>query len=276
MIHGCRRVSGLRRGIGLSVVPFQSVQKMSRSPLPTEVLHFIEPQRSCSYIPTERAALEYRMFPTLSASELDHLISRGWRRFGVHVFRPACSACRQCVPIRVDVKKFRPSKGQRKTQRRNQHVRVSLHHPSVTREHLRLYNAWHEDMTARRNWPLQQSSPSEYAEGFLSGDFPSGRELRYFDGEELIGVGLIDQLPQALSSAYFYHAPSWRPWGPGTFSLLCEIELARRLDLDYVYLGYWIGACASMSYKNRFVPYEILTGRPADDESPHWTRPAAE
>lgn len=101
--------------------------------------------------------------------------------------------------------------------------------------------------------------------------FPSARELRYFDGETLIGIGLIDLLPESLSSAYFYHDPEWRPLAPGTFSLMCEIELARQRGLKSLYLGYWIGACPSMSYKNRFDPHELLPERPEDHEAPTWS-----
>jgi arginine-tRNA-protein transferase len=96
--------------------------------------------------------------------------------------------------------------------------------------------------------------------------------MRYFREETLVGVGLIDLLPHSLSSIYFYHAPDWRPDGPGTFSMLCEIELARQRQLDFVYLGYWIRDCQSMAYKNRFVPHELLRSRPGERMEPDWQR----
>jgi leucyl-tRNA---protein transferase len=269
---------------------------MSHLRKPTELLRLVESPRTCSYVETETAQLEYRIFASLTPEELESLVERGWRRFGVQVFRPRCAACTQCVPIRIDVQNYRPSKSQRKTWRRNRHLRVELHRPTVTSEHVELYNAWHRDMTRRRGWRLQQTASEDYAQGFLGklpfgtqsrsgavvdpdalqeclNRFPSAHELRYFDGETLIGIGLIDLLPESLSSAYFYHAPEWRPLAPGTFSLMCEIELARQRGLKYLYLGYWIEACPSMSYKNRFDPYELLHGRPEDDETALWQRP---
>ncbi len=243
---------------------------MASQKLPEEALRITESPRPCSYLPAETASLEYRLFHSLQPSEVEFLLERGWRRFGMHLFRPACQSCSKCVPIRVDVEHFQPTKSQRRTLRRNQHIVASLHEPALTQQHLDLYNRWHVDMTNRRGWKLQQTTPQDYAEGFLMGDFPSLHEIRYFDGDNLVGVGLIDLLPQSISSAYFYHDPDWRPLGPGTFSMLREIEFAQNLGLKHLYLGYWIADCLSMEYKNRFHPSETLCGYPDDEILPVW------
>ncbi|WP_175517733.1 arginyltransferase [Planctomicrobium piriforme] len=240
--------------------------------IPAAPLEFIEPQRPCSYLPEQTAALEYRGYPGLSPDALEELICRGWRRFGVQVFRPACPACQKCIPVRIDVASFQPTKSQRRTQRRNDHITFELATATVSEQHVDLYNRWHADMADRRDWREQETDPRNYARSFLSGAFPSAHELRYYDSDELVGIGLIDMLPSALSSIYFYHAPEWRPLGPGTFSLLCEIELARRLGLQHVYLGFWIAECPSMAYKNRFHPHEVLLSRPTDEEQPQWLK----
>lgn len=243
---------------------------MDAEQLPPEVDRLTENPRPCSYLSTETASLEYRLFHALAPEAVEHLLERGWRRFGTHLFRPTCVDCQKCVPIRVDVQHFKPSKSQRKIARRNQHIQVSFHEPGLTQQHINLYNLWHDDMTDRRGWSPQQTDPQDYAQGFLRGYFPSLHELRYFADGELVGVGLIDVLPLSLSSAYFYHAPDWRQLGPGTFSLLCEIELAKSMGKSHLYLGYWIEDCSSMAYKNRFLPAETLQGSPADNSLPNW------
>lgn len=235
-----------------------------------------EPPRECSYLPSEQASLHYVFHQGLAPADLEALISRGWRRFGSHLFRPACSACRKCISLRVNVAEFAPTKSQRRARRRNAHIHVELHPATVTAQHVDLYNRWHADMAVRSDWRLQQTSPASYAESFLLGDCPSLHELRYFDGTKLVGVGLIEILPHSLSSVYFFHDPEWRPLGPGTYSVLCEVELARALNLAHLYLGYWIEQCPSMSYKNRFVPHEILIGRPGIEEEPLWQRVTAQ
>ncbi|WP_437223855.1 arginyltransferase [Planctomicrobium sp. SH661] len=238
--------------------------------LPEELLHLTEPPRTCSYLPDQTAALEYRSYRGLSPHQLESMLERGWRRFGIDIFRPACAACTKCVPIRVKVQDFHPNKSQRRTLKKNSHITVTLHPAGVSEDHVRLYNDWHVDMTERRDWKPQRHTMKGYARSFLVGEYPSLHELQYRDGDELVGVGLIDCLPHSVSSVYFFHAPAWRDLGPGTFSLLCEIELARRLNLDFVYLGYWIGECPSMAYKNRFHPHQVLRSRPEDEEIPAW------
>ena len=100
---------------------------------------------------------------------------------------------------------------------------------------------------------------------------PSAQISRqYYRGERLIGVGLIDILPDGLSSVYFYHAPEWRPQAPGVFSLMCEFDFCRERGIPYLYLGYWIERCPSMAYKSGYGPHEVLENYVEEDESPEW------
>lgn len=231
---------------------------------------FDTPPRRCSYVPTETASLSYRISSGMPGPVFAELLRRGWRRHGVHLFRPGCPACLKCRSIRVDVENFAPSHSQRRCRRRNAPVEVILEAPTVTAQHVALYNAWHADMSARRGWPLQQLTAEEYAESFLAGSWEFAREMRYLEAGRLVGVGLVDVVDEALSSVYFYHAPDWRPRGPGTFSALCEIDLCRRSGRRWCYLGYWIAECPSMAYKNRFRPHEILESYVAEHQEPVW------
>jgi arginine-tRNA-protein transferase len=140
----------------------------------------------------------------------------------------------------------------------------------VSSEHVALYNEWHRFMHRHRQWPLQQSTPKSYADEFLSGASDYGRQWLYFDGNELVGVALMDEVPGAISLVYFFYSPSWRADSPGTFSILKQIRYAQLRQLDYAYLGYWIDECQSMSYKGRFHPREILEKYPAGGEMPIW------
>ena len=46
----------------------------------------------------------------------------------------------------------------------------------------------------------------------------------------------------------------------GTYSILTQIALARRADLDWVYLGLTIEDSPPMAYKTRFRPHERRIG----------------
>ena len=241
----------------------------------TELLRGVSPTRECSYLPDETASLEYRYLLDIGPAAFEAMLSRGWRRQGACFFRPRCPACVKCRSLRVLVDAFAPDKSQRRCLKKNADVRLVVRNPRVTAEHLAVFDAYHADMHARRGWPYEPTTAEDYAQTVLAGRFAFAREFAYLRGTELFGVGLVDLTPAALSSIYFYHRPDWRPAGPGTFSALKEIEYARESGRRHVYLGYWIAENASMAYKNRFGPHEILTRYVADDERPEWRPPTA-
>lgn len=224
----------------------------------------------CSYLPAETASLTYRLSLGMPAEILGDLLRRGWRRHGCHLFRPECPSCVKCRSLRVDVERFAPSKSQRRCRNRNREINVVMQRPTVSHDHVALYNAWHDDMTARRHWRRQQTTEEDYSDAFLAGRWESAYEMLYYDGPQLVGVGLVDVVGDALSSIYFFHDPAWRPRGPGTYSVLREIEFCRKTGRRWCYLGYWISECPSMAYKNRFTPCEILSEFGPDDAEPVW------
>jgi arginine-tRNA-protein transferase len=64
-----------------------------------------------------------------------------------------------------------------------------------------------------------------------------------------------------MSTVYFFFDLEESRRSLGTFSALIEIETARRLDLPYYYLGYWVPGCRKMEYKAALGPHELLIGQ---------------
>lgn len=124
-----------------------------------------------------------------------------------------------------------------------------------------------------KGWAKSVLTRSEYEYSFVAGRWQFAYEGRYFDGDRLVGIGLIDWLPRSLSSVYFYHDPAWRKLAPGVFSVMQQIEFCRTLGLPYLYLGYWIAECSSMAYKSQYRPHELLQGRPENAEPDLWRPP---
>jgi arginine-tRNA-protein transferase len=170
---------------------------------------------------------------------------------------------------------FEPSKSERRNLRRNSQLELVVQPPTVTEQHLRIYNAYHADMHLRRGWPLHPITRENYEEMYLAAPGDFAREFLYFDHGKLVGIGLVDVLQESSSSVYFYHDPAQRSSALGVFSILRELQFAREQGLRHHYLGYWIAECQSMAYKANYNPHEILQRYPGDDEEPVWLRAEA-
>ena len=238
-----------------------------------ELTRFTTRPYRCPYLPRETASLTYRILLDIRASDYEDLLQRGWRRFGCEFFRPVCAACAECRSLRLKLRDFKPSRSQRRALKANTDIEVTVQRPTATPSHVRLYNAYHQDMAARKQWPYRAHTMQSYYENFVIGEWDFARELQYYADGHLVGVALADVTPNALTSIYFYHDPAWRPRSPGVFSILQQAAYARELGLTHQYLGYWVPGSRSMDYKAQYRPHELLTRYPADHEAPVWLDP---
>jgi arginine-tRNA-protein transferase len=236
---------------------------------------FVERPHACAYLPQERASLEVRVMLDVSAPETGALLERGWRRFGPIYFRPACASCAECVSLRVDVARFAPSKTQRRIARMGARLRRVVGTPQVDGARLDLYSRWHADREKARGWAPNAQDGERYGLEFAF-HHPCAREAAFYDddapeGARLVGVGLFDETPSALSAAFFFHepAPEYARMSLGTLNVLTLVDGARAKGLPHVYLGYRVSGCQSLRYKSSFRPHEALRKRALSrDEAP--------
>jgi arginine-tRNA-protein transferase len=232
----------------------------------------VEAPRPCSYLANEVASLEHRVMLDVSPEELDRLLERGWRRFGPDYFRPACAACSKCISTRVPVASFAPTKSQRRALRNAAGLRVMVGAPSVDEERIALYQRWHADREAAREWSPSRLDEREYTFQFAF-PHPSAREVALHDddaGGRLVGIGICDETPRAWSLVYFFFDPAYASRSLGVANVLYGIEIARARGLRHVYLGYVVEACPSLRYKGAFGPREELMGWADPHEEPRW------
>lgn len=236
--------------------------------------HWVADPSSCAYLPDQLSSLEYRLMLDVSPAEMDVLLERGWRRFGPAYFRPACSACRACVPLRIPVETFEPSKGQRRVLKRAESLRLTIGRPIVDDARLALYHRWHGMQAEARGWADDEITADEYYQQFAF-PHPCVREYAYFDDDvagdpRLVAVAIVDETPEALSAVYTYHDPEYRKWSLGTLSVLRQVEQARRTGRRWLYLGYRVLGCPSSEYKAKYRPHELLDGFAEFGEPPQW------
>ncbi|EJU06406.1 hypothetical protein DACRYDRAFT_103351 [Dacryopinax primogenitus] len=87
---------------------------------------------------------------------------------------------------------------------------------------------------------------------------------KYILDGKLIALGVIDILPNCVSSVYFMYSSKVEKWGMGKISALREAMLVREMheagleDLKYLYMGYYIHSCQKMRYKGDYSPSYLL------------------
>ncbi|WP_457606211.1 arginyltransferase [Nitratifractor sp.] len=224
----------------------------------------------CAYLPGRQVRMFYRYIREADTPFASAVIRRGWRRFGNYFFHPICQDCNECKSLRIEVEAFRPSRSQRRVIRRNEETQILVQSPSLTPDHIRLYNRYHRWKAEKDGWKYREINEHEYYENFVEGAHDFGYEVLYIRDNRLVGVDLIDLLEDGISAIYFYHDPDYARLSLGTYSLIYQIGLARRLGLPYIYLGYWVDGCKAFAYKERFPPEEILDGFPLLDDEPEW------
>ena len=216
-------------------------------------------EEDCLYLPGRRARQPLRLpMRDLTPAEFDQRLEAGDRRAGQLLYTPTCPACSACEPIRVDVRAFSPSRSQRRAQAKASASVVTRIGPlEVDDRRVALYL---EHLQKRG---LAREGESIDARGYASFFVAScvdGFEIRYFIGDQMVGLAITDRGERALSAMYTAWDPAYEALSLGTYSILTQIALARKAGLDWVYLGLSIKDCAPMSYKTRFLPHERRIG----------------
>ncbi|XP_033036635.1 arginyl-tRNA--protein transferase 1 isoform X10 [Trachypithecus francoisi] len=92
--------------------------------------------------------------------------------------------------------------------------------------------------------------------------YGSFHQQYWLDGK-IIAVGVIDILPNCVSSVYLYYDPDYSFLSLGVYSALREIAFTRQLhektsQLSYYYMGFYIHSCPKMKYKGQYRPSDLL------------------
>lgn len=222
--------------------PFQRVQ------------FYLTANYACSYLP-DRQARSQVATPAhfIDGEAYSQLIRAGFRRSGQFTYRPMCEACRDCVPVRVVAAEFVPNRTQRRCQLRNMHLEARFLPLTYNDAHFALYRKY--QASRHVGGGMDKDGSEQYTQFLLSSNVNS-MLVEFRDAGELVMVSVMDQVEDGLSAVYTFFDPAREKASLGTYGVLWQIDLARRLELPYVYLGYWIGATPKMAYKKQYQPLE--------------------
>lgn len=212
------------------------------------------PAHPCGYLPNQ---FSVNIFADpdqdISTKTYSWLIDYGFRRNGKHLYRPQCPNCSACIPTRVPVIDFKPSRSQQRNIRMNQDLKCNTKNKNFNQEYFDLYKSY---LHARHaDSPMNLTTVEDYKE-FILGTWSTTEFIEVRHEKKLICVAVFDVLPQGLSAVYSFYDAVYKSRGLGTYAVLKLIEEAKTRNLSFVYLGYWIEDCNKMNYKTNFKPTE--------------------
>ncbi len=213
---------------------------------------YLTEQHGCSYLADKSAqtAFVHPVFE-LNSDIYSRLIEQGFRRSGNEVYTPHCQHCQQCVPVRIPVEQFQANRNQKRCLKKNLSTRTLIKPAAFEQQHYDLYLRYQKHRHAGSS--MANTNPDEYIT-FLASNWCNTLFVEFIINEKLAAVAIVDLLDNALSAVYTFFDPQLSPYSLGTYAVLWQIEHARKLELDFVYLGYWIKACRKMRYKDQYHP----------------------
>ena len=220
---------------------------------------------ACPYITSkteQRIAVDIDFQPSVH----DSLARAGFRRVENWVYKPACPNCQACLPWRVDVRQFRPSRNMTRISSTNVDLTRSICEARPTSQHYQLFKSY---VTNRHDdGQMARMGSDDFTSMINNSPIETVLVSHYDDEDRLVGSVLADFQSDGLSAVYSFFDTEQAERSLGTYMVLDLLAIAKELSLDWLYLGYFVQGSRKMAYKERFKPAEIFDAgiwKPADD-----------
>lgn len=226
--------------------------------LPLQHLQFyVTTEYPCGYLPMMSArsvaAIPAHLIDTRAYSELVRL---GFRRSGTYTYRPHCDHCQACVPVRLCVDEFVPSRSQRRADKQHEPLQVLVKPLLFSEEHYALYASYQQGRHAGGG---MDADNAEQYRNFLMQSQVDSVLVEFRENGILRMVSVVDRLEDGLSAVYAFYDNTIEHASFGTFNVVWLANWCKMQGLPYLYLGYWIAESRKMAYKSRFKPMQSLT-----------------
>lgn len=204
----------------------------------------------------------------LRRADYDALLSMGWFRGTGIIYRS------EVVCIDEQVYGIR-------------NIRFPVHAFSMRRSHAKLFRKNMNRFTLRVGTPRVDARREELYRGHMHrfkafvhetledillsprmGAEIDAMELSVYDGEKLVAVSYIDVGESSMASILCLYDPAYARFSLGTLTMLLEIDMAKRLGLDYYYPGYVLDLPSGFDYKLELGPCQWLN----KDEGWNWSQ----
>ncbi len=223
-------------------------------------VYYVLAEGPCPYLPGRRERkliTELPRTPVKVATTCYSLLSRaGFRRSHQYAYRPACTGCSACVPVRVRAADFKASTSLKRIARTNRDLGAVDLPADPTEEQYELFGRY---IQARHGDGEMAGMTELDYHGMVQHSRVETRIAEYRDpGGTLVAACLFDRLDDGISAVYSFFDPSLEGRSLGNYMVLWLIETAQIEARPYVYLGFWIEDSPKMAYKVRFRPIEAL------------------
>jgi len=222
--------------------------------------YFIDVDIECPYSLPHTATFFQGMFGPVPDYIMELFLAAGYRRNGNFLYTMHCTNCQSCVPIRLSPHHFSPSRNQKRVRKKNRDVEISFGPLTPDEEKVALC-----DKFLQQRYPAKSNSGAGYYSGFFQNNIVTTVEIRYQVEEQFLGTGIVDIGRNWMNAVYFYFDPDEAGRSPGTFNILSMIDICLQLEIDHLYLGYYIDQISAMNYKRTFKPYSLYLDS-------NWTR----
>ncbi len=219
-------------------------------------LHFYaSTPEACGYLPGQQSISAFaNPHIDMDVKTYDELIQFGFRRSGGYLYRPHCPDCKECVSIRIPVAQYQFSRNDKRSLRKNKDLVIQQLDGKFVEEHFDLYQRY---INSRHiGGSMENPSRSDYHR-FLICDWTDTTFIEFRLNRKLVAIAVADFLEDGQSAIYTFFDPFQAKRSLGTYTLLWQVENAANLELDYLYLGYWIRDCQKMAYKADYRPLEL-------------------